>query len=115
MSNHPSDSFGDLLRRYRQASGLTQEELAERATLSARAISELERGARQYPYRSTLQLLAAALQLAPPQRAAFEQAARRPFGTGGNGAAAVAPAGSGAPQRLDPAHNLPPQLTSFVG
>src|SRR5690348_8818505 len=32
--------FGDLLRRHRLAAGLTQEELAERAGLSARAISD---------------------------------------------------------------------------
>ena len=38
--------FGDLLRRYRTAAGLTQEELAERAGLSTRGISDLERGAR---------------------------------------------------------------------
>jgi transcriptional regulator with XRE-family HTH domain len=33
--------FGDLLRRYRLAAGLTHEALAERAALSARAISDL--------------------------------------------------------------------------
>jgi transcriptional regulator with XRE-family HTH domain len=37
-------TFGDLLRRYRLAAGLTQEELAEQAHLSPRAISDLERG-----------------------------------------------------------------------
>jgi transcriptional regulator with XRE-family HTH domain len=36
-------SFGNLLRRYRSAAGLTQEELAERAGLSARAVSDIER------------------------------------------------------------------------
>src|SRR4051812_39453995 len=115
MTNHGSDSFGDLLRRYRQESGWTQEELAERANVSARAISELERGARQYPYRSTLQLLAAALHLAPPHRAAFEQAGRRPVVPNANGAPAAAQVGSGALRRGDAAHNLPAQLTSFVG
>ena len=39
-------AFGSLLRRHRQAAGLTQEELAERARLSARAVIDLERGAR---------------------------------------------------------------------
>ena len=38
--------FGDVLRRYRVAAGLTQEALAERAALSARGISDLERAAR---------------------------------------------------------------------
>ena len=37
-----------LLRRYREAAGLTQETLAQRAGLSARGISDLERGARQF-------------------------------------------------------------------
>ena len=37
-------AFGDLLRRYRLAAGLTQEALAERAGLSSDAVSTLERG-----------------------------------------------------------------------
>lgn len=37
---HPS--VGALVRRWRGAAGLTQEELAERAGMSARAISDLE-------------------------------------------------------------------------
>src|SRR5580765_7135838 len=78
MTNNPSDNFGDLLRRYRQDAGLTQEELAERANLSARAISELERGARQYPYRTTIQLLGSALALSHEQVTRLERAGRRP-------------------------------------
>jgi transcriptional regulator with XRE-family HTH domain len=42
-------SFGDLLRAYRAAAGLTQEELAERVGMSARGISDLERGIRRTP------------------------------------------------------------------
>jgi len=68
-------SFGSLLKRYRTAARLTQEELAERAGLSARALSYLEQGART-PYRDTTRRLADALALAPPDRAAFESAAR---------------------------------------
>jgi hypothetical protein len=41
-------SFGYLLRRYRLAALLTQEQLAERAHLSYRTISDLERGACQF-------------------------------------------------------------------
>ena len=44
------EAFGARLRRLREAAGLTQEELAERAGLAAKAISALERGERQYPY-----------------------------------------------------------------
>lgn len=68
-------SFAELLRRYR--GGLTQEELAERARLSVRAVSDLERGVRRAPYRETVRLLAEALGLGAPERAALERAARR--------------------------------------
>ena len=69
--------FGDLLRRYRVAAGLTQEQLAERAGVSARGISDLERGARGLPRKDTLELLLQALDLSPANRAALVAAARR--------------------------------------
>src|SRR5579871_6665901 len=69
-------AFGPLLRRYRQKAGLTQEALAERAHLSARAIAALERGVNRAPRPATLQLLADALGLAGPARTALEAAAR---------------------------------------
>jgi predicted ATPase/transcriptional regulator with XRE-family HTH domain len=77
---HDLPSFGDLLRRHRLAVGLTQEELAERASMSARGISDLERGARTRPQRETVLLLANALGLHGDKRADFLAAARhRPF------------------------------------
>src|SRR5438874_1803611 len=72
-----SGTFGDLLRRYRLAAGLTQEELAERAQISPRAISDLERGARNRPWRDTIQLLASALKLDASERTLLEAAARQ--------------------------------------
>ncbi len=72
-----SPLFEDLLRRFRMAAGLTQEELAERAGLSADAISALERGARRAPRKDTVALLADALQLAAPQRELLTAAAHR--------------------------------------
>jgi transcriptional regulator with XRE-family HTH domain len=63
--------FGALLRRYPTAAGLSQEALAERAGLSR----NLERGARSFPHGDTAQLLAAALQLAPDERAGLPAAA----------------------------------------
>jgi len=39
-----SGGFGEQLRRLRTAAGLTQEQLAEKAKLSTRAVSDLERG-----------------------------------------------------------------------
>jgi predicted ATPase/DNA-binding XRE family transcriptional regulator len=56
-----SASFGSQLRRQRLAAGLTQEELAERAGLSARGIQDLERGARRAPHPETVRRLTAAL------------------------------------------------------
>jgi tetratricopeptide (TPR) repeat protein/transcriptional regulator with XRE-family HTH domain len=69
--------FGGLLKRYRVAAGLTQEELAERAGLSAKGISDLERGARTSPRRDTVALLAGALGLTAHDRATLEAAARQ--------------------------------------
>ncbi|HWE60818.1 MAG TPA: TIR domain-containing protein [Chloroflexota bacterium] len=70
-------TFATLLRRYRQAAGLTQEELAERAGLSVRGVADLERGARRVPHRETVRLLAEALVLPEEERAAFSAAARQ--------------------------------------
>jgi predicted ATPase/DNA-binding XRE family transcriptional regulator len=75
-------TFGDLLRRHRRALELTQEALAERAGVSVRTISDLERGARTHPYRETANVLATALGLAGSERAALLAAARRPLPPG---------------------------------
>ena len=72
--------FADLLRQHRLAAGLTQEELAERAGLSDRGISDLERGARSHPHRETVRLLADALGLSGAARATFVRAAPRSIG-----------------------------------
>jgi len=68
--------FGDLLRHWRRAAGLTQEELAERAGMSLRGVSDLERGVNRRARRETVQMLADALQLGSHARASFEAAAR---------------------------------------
>jgi predicted ATPase/DNA-binding XRE family transcriptional regulator/Tfp pilus assembly protein PilF len=60
-----------LLRRLREASGLTQEELAARAALSAKGISDLERGARRRPHPQTVRALADALELSEDGRASL--------------------------------------------
>lgn len=64
--------FGALLKRYRVAAGLSQEGLAERAGVSARAISAYECGERQSPYRDTMALLVHALALSPNEAAMLE-------------------------------------------
>ena len=52
--------LGEMLRGMRVAAGLSQEELADRAGLSADAIASLERGRRRYPRASTVAALALA-------------------------------------------------------
>src|ERR687897_100949 len=96
-------SFGDLLRRHRIAAKLTQEALAERAGLSTRGVSDLERGARGLPRKDTLRLLLQALDLSPADRAALIAAARRPPAT---------PLGGVQADRLS---GLPVPLTPLVG
>ena len=75
MDQTSTATFGDLLRRHRLAAGLTQEELAEKAKVSPRAISDLERGQRSRPWPQTVQLLAATLLLDPAEREQLEAAA----------------------------------------
>jgi predicted ATPase/transcriptional regulator with XRE-family HTH domain len=69
-------SFGVLLKRYRLAAGLSQEALAAHARLSARTISDLERGIHGKPHPDTLELLASALSLSTQQRDLLLAAAR---------------------------------------
>jgi tetratricopeptide (TPR) repeat protein/transcriptional regulator with XRE-family HTH domain len=79
---HPP-RFGALLKRQRLARGLTQEALAERAGLSAHAISDLERGVNYAPRKETMRLLADALQLSDDERAQLEASARLPAAPAG--------------------------------
>src|ERR671932_2232176 len=75
----PADGVGPfavLLQQYRQAAGLSQEELAERAGLSARGISDLERGVRRSPYPATVRRLVEALSLDDAERATLLAAVR---------------------------------------
>jgi transcriptional regulator with XRE-family HTH domain len=76
MVEQPSISFGQLLRQVRIDAGLTQEELADAASLSARSVSDLERGVSLTARKHTARLLADALGLAGQARAGFEAAAR---------------------------------------
>ena len=83
MAEQAALGFAGLLRRLRADAGLTQEELADAASLSPRSISDLERGINLTARRETARLLADALSLAGPERALFEAAARgRPFAGG---------------------------------
>ena len=107
VTEQGAPGFGGLLRQLRADVGLTQEELAEAAGLSPRSISDLERGINLTARKDTARLLADALNLAGPQRALFEAAAR------GRVTAAAVLAAHG-PLITRP-NNFPLQLTPFVG
>ncbi|MEY9858815.1 transcriptional regulator with XRE-family HTH domain [Catenulispora sp. GAS73] len=59
----PAAGFAEAIRAWRQRRGWTQEELSHASGLSTRAIRSLERGRTQQPRRSTVQMLADALQV----------------------------------------------------
>ena len=69
--------FAERLRRLRESAGLTQEELASRAGLTAKAVSALERGERKRPYPHTVRSLADALALTDAERADLQAAIPR--------------------------------------
>ena len=69
-------SLASILRQIRSLAGLTQEELAERAGISARTVSDVERGLRVRMYKDTAVRLADALGLQGAARSEFETAAR---------------------------------------
>src|SRR5690349_18762006 len=96
-------SFGALLKRYRLAAGLSQEALAARASLSTRAISDLERGINRAPRYDTLELLVKALFLSPEQREVLRAAAHPE----------IAPAPEEVPAPVS--SGLPPTSTPFIG
>jgi WD40 repeat protein/transcriptional regulator with XRE-family HTH domain len=76
MAEQTAVGFGGLLRQLRARAKLTQEELAEAASLSPRSVSDLERGINRTAHKDTAELLAGALGLAGPVRGLFVAAAR---------------------------------------
>jgi predicted ATPase len=80
-------SLGGFLKALRLAAGLTQEELAERSGISARSVSDAERGLRSSVHRDTARRLASALGLEDLERRRFEALA--------SGRHSVWPAGPG--------------------
>jgi predicted ATPase/DNA-binding XRE family transcriptional regulator len=98
-----TSSFAALLRHHRLAVGLTQEELADRAGLSGRGISDLERGLKQAPRLRTVWLLVRGLSLADAEAAALLRAAQSGHDT--------VPTSLPSHER----HNLPLPLSRLVG
>src|SRR3954471_8967968 len=99
MMSRDSASFGVVLRQFRTSAALSQEALAERAGLSVRGISDLERGARRAPHLTTVEMLADALDLNPAERQALLAAARA----------------SSASETLSTVAPLPLSLTPLIG
>ena len=76
MPDDAAPAFGQLLRRYRTEAALTQADLAERAGISTRAVSDLERGSGREPRLHTVSLLIQALGLTADQQVQLRTAAR---------------------------------------
>jgi len=130
--------FGTLLRGYRSASGLTQEDLAERSGVSVRAIADMERGRTARPFRHSVHRLADALELRGAEREQLENACRSvaasfllnagrdaigaaagqglsaPGPENGRGRSAVPGQATGRGQGTVP-RQLPPSAADFVG
>ena len=107
VAEQAAPGFGGLLRQLRADAGLTQEELAEAASISPRSVSDLERGINLTARKDTARLLADALGLAGPRRALFEATAR--------GHAAAADVLAAHDPLLTRPGNLPAQLSAFIG
>src|SRR6185436_14006174 len=102
---HDERGFGVLLREYRRAADLTQGELAERAGISVRTISDLESGVAHVPRRETIDLLLRALPLEREQHAALVANLTRR-----RGPRSIQPSSSSR------AHgHMPESVSSFVG
>lgn len=121
------DRFDDLLRRFRFAACLTQEELAHRSGLSVRTLSDMERGRTARPLISSVRLLADALDLDMSARTRLtaavygetsdpraEQQASETAGTEGMPEGA-APASSAGLMRFESVYQLPPDISDFTG
>ena len=119
MSTGYAPDFGDLLKKFRTAKSMTQEELAERAGLSVHGISDLERGARRWPRRATLDLIASALHLTDADHAILVAAARRPIASATSGqitAVGSATTGESASHTsTPPIRNAPMPMTPLIG
>lgn len=70
-------AFATVLRQQRESAGLTQAELADRAGIGVRTVSNLERGINSSPYPNTIRLLAEALELSESGRNELLTAAGR--------------------------------------
>jgi tetratricopeptide (TPR) repeat protein/transcriptional regulator with XRE-family HTH domain len=120
-----SESFAALLRHLRTAANLTQEELAEKAGISVRSVSDLERGINHRARRDTAKMLADALELSDRARVTFEAVARgraaegswsmRDFADGADGADVIDSPDHDALGYASATRTLPRDIASFTG
>jgi predicted ATPase/DNA-binding XRE family transcriptional regulator len=97
-----------LIRTRRLSVNLTQEELAERAGISVRTISDIERGLRRFVYRDTAERLAEALEVGGAEKEDFILIAR--------GRVQGHESGVHTPARLSPEWNrVPVPPTALIG
>jgi tetratricopeptide (TPR) repeat protein/transcriptional regulator with XRE-family HTH domain len=111
----PPVTLAGLLRKLRADARLTQEQLAEAASLSPRAVSDLERGINLTARKETARLLADALGLTGTIRTQFEAVAR---GRATLAAAASHPSVSRPAAAVTAAgatRTLPRDIASFTG
>jgi tetratricopeptide (TPR) repeat protein/transcriptional regulator with XRE-family HTH domain len=113
VSERSLPGLGELLILLRMKARLTQEELAERATLSPRTVSDLERGIHQTARKATAELLADALGLEGPVREQFFAAAQPRAAAGET--PGVRTAGTGSLPPLEVRYSLPPDTAVFTG
>jgi predicted ATPase/transcriptional regulator with XRE-family HTH domain/Tfp pilus assembly protein PilF len=113
MPASPTLTLNALLKHFRVTTGLTQDELAERARISVRAISDLERGVRRAPHKDTLLLLADALSLDEENRTLLLETARE---ARAGGASPTSLASSLAvPVAVPCSREIPAALTPLIG
>src|SRR5580698_1480164 len=105
--------YGELVRSYRLAAGLTQEELAALSGLDARTIRDIERGRTARPRRSSADLLARALNRDDLAWEPLTARAPGPASPGGNSPPGVQDS-AGTPPQVIP-RQLPGAARHFTG
>jgi transcriptional regulator with XRE-family HTH domain/tetratricopeptide (TPR) repeat protein len=107
MAKQPAGGFAELLQQLRGRAGLTQDELANAAAVSARTVSDLERGVNRTARKDTAELLAGALGLSGDSRQEFMAVARGKRTTAEQAvlAEALEPVLGGAPAAADGGHD----------
>ncbi|WP_405702483.1 helix-turn-helix domain-containing protein [Streptomyces sp. NBC_01383] len=110
------NGFGERLHALRTGAGISQEQLAQRAGISVRALSNMERGRARGPRLRTVEALVAALGLDGVVGQELEDAARlgRPRAVGGTGPKSSAGTGPGSGAIGEHPLALPRDLRDFT-